>query len=82
MESSFASNLPHKMICTGKATLKNGDLLIIDGHEFKFHYEGHNCILHWKFARENMNFVIKFIKPIKKKPVKKRNIKELTKKKK
>ena len=58
-----------------KVNLNNGDTLFIDGNELKFHYEGHNCILHWKFARENMNFVIKFIKPIKKKPVKKKKLK-------
>lgn len=55
--------------------LKVGDGVIIlykDGSELKFEYEGSNCIVSFKYAQFNMNYIIKFIKPIKKKTVKKK----------
>ena len=72
MESKLTSNLPHNYIGTCKATLKKGDILYIDGSELKFEYEGSNCIVSFKYAQFNMNYIIKFIKPIKKKAVKKK----------
>ncbi len=50
-----------------KVNLNNGDTLFIDGNEFKFEYEGSNCIVRFKYHEFNINYIIKFIKPIKKK---------------